>query len=165
MVDPGTYAYHEDEPARARFRSTPYHGTVNFGGRSQSEMRGPFLWGRHARVDGEAGRGACRWASGETHERAVDASAERVVIDDGVRGAGARLAFPLAPGAQVTLEGHRAIVRAGRAVARFEGEGLDPWRVEPGEVSRALGWREPAPRLVARIPGERARTTIRLGDA
>src|SRR5262249_31783344 len=56
--DPGTLAYFEDAAARDACRSTPAHSTVSFGGRSQSEMLGPFLWGRRARVtaDGDAWR-------------------------------------------------------------------------------------------------------------
>ncbi len=165
VVDPGTYAYHEDEAARARFRSTPYHATVTFDGRNQSELLGPFLWGRRAEVSGDAGHGVCRWASGELHTRTVDASAERVTILDRVEGAGAEVVFPLAPNAAVTLDGRRAVVRTGRTSAVFAAEGIQHWRVEPGEFSAALGRREPAPRLVARLNGAEARTEIRLGDA
>lgn len=165
VVDPGTYAYHEDEAGRARFRSTPYHATVTFGGRSQSEMLGPFLWGRRARTEGGAGRGTCRWWTGERHARDVEVSAEQVTLEDRVGGERPEVVFPLAPQAQVTLDGRRALVRVGRTAARFESEDLEPWRIEPGEYSRGLGHREPAPRLVAGIQGARARTVIRLGPA
>ena len=50
LVDPGTYCYHRDELWRDHFRSTPAHNTVSVDGLSQSDMLGPFMWGRKARA-------------------------------------------------------------------------------------------------------------------
>src|ERR1051326_9532527 len=71
-VDPGTFAYQEDAAARARCRGPPVHSTVHFGGRSQSEMLGPFLWGRRAVVGQIGGLQPFGWARRGRHARARD---------------------------------------------------------------------------------------------
>ncbi|GIV06060.1 MAG: hypothetical protein KatS3mg016_1635 [Fimbriimonadales bacterium] len=48
LVDVGTYAYHEDPEWRDHFRSTPAHNTIALDNRNQSEIQGPFLWGKKA---------------------------------------------------------------------------------------------------------------------
>lgn len=48
LADSGTFAYHEDPEWRDYFRGTPAHNTVVVAGDNQSEMLGPFLWGRRA---------------------------------------------------------------------------------------------------------------------
>lgn len=165
VVDPGTFAYHEDAPARDWFRGTPAHSTVHFGGRSQSERLGPFLWGARASVAPTGAGFECRWASGERHARSVAVSEGRITIADQVQGEGAEIAFALAPGATVTLDGTRATVRSGGSLATFASEGLAPWQREDAEHSPRYGWKEPASRLVAKFLGDRAKTTITLGDA
>ncbi len=51
LVDPGTYDYFSYPRWRGYFRSTRAHNTVVVDGRDQSEMLGPFLWGRRAKAD------------------------------------------------------------------------------------------------------------------
>lgn len=59
LVDPGTYDYFTYPAWRSYFRSTRAHNTIAVDGRDQSEMRGPFMWGRRAAA-------ACRaWTPGE----------------------------------------------------------------------------------------------------
>jgi hypothetical protein len=48
VVDPGTYCYHRAREWRDHFRSTRAHNTVTVDGLSQSEIRGPFMWGKRA---------------------------------------------------------------------------------------------------------------------
>lgn len=48
FTDPGTYNYHVPAKAREIYRSTFFHNTVVVGGKNQSEMLGPFLWGSRA---------------------------------------------------------------------------------------------------------------------
>ena len=48
FADPGTYIYHCDTESRNEFRRTSRHNTVCINGIDQSEMLGPFLWGRKA---------------------------------------------------------------------------------------------------------------------
>ncbi len=51
LIDAGTYAYHEDPEWRDHFRSTPAHNTLSLDRLNQSEIQGPFLWGRKARAE------------------------------------------------------------------------------------------------------------------
>jgi len=48
VIDPGTYAYHEDPLWRDYFRGTAAHNTIMLNGRHQSQMLGAFLWGKRA---------------------------------------------------------------------------------------------------------------------
>lgn len=48
FIDAGTSFYNGDSERRYECRSTTSHCSVNVGGRSQSEMLGPFIWGRKA---------------------------------------------------------------------------------------------------------------------
>jgi hypothetical protein len=50
LIDAGTYAYHEDPDWRNYFRGTSAHNTFAINGENQSEILGPFLWGRKAWV-------------------------------------------------------------------------------------------------------------------
>ncbi len=50
LVDPGTYDYFSYPRWRRYFRSTRAHNTVVIDGADQSEMLGPFLWGRRAQA-------------------------------------------------------------------------------------------------------------------
>jgi hypothetical protein len=162
VLDPGTFAYHEDPAARARCRGTPGHGTIHFGGRSQSEMRGPFLWGARARVSRRADGYECAWTSGERHQRRVEVRGREIVIEDRVTSAGAELCFTLAPFAELQLAGRRATVRAGSTTAVFESEGIAAWRREPGEVAPRFTSVVAAHRLAASLAASSCRTVIRV---
>jgi hypothetical protein len=48
FVDPGTYDYFTWPAWRDYFRSTRAHNTIEVDGLDQSEMLGPFMWGRRA---------------------------------------------------------------------------------------------------------------------
>ena len=50
FVDPGTYIYHSEKKWRDYFRMTRNHNTIEINGMDQSEMKGPFLWGRKAKT-------------------------------------------------------------------------------------------------------------------
>jgi hypothetical protein len=170
IVDPGTFAYHTDRAARDRCRSTPAHATLHFSGASQARMRGPFLWQGAPRVSRVEGAGdaagawwQCRWASGEVHRRRVAVAGGEVRIEDAVeRGAGATLSFPLAPGAQVTLDETRARITSGATIVEIRSEGLEPWRIEAAEVAPRYGVRLPAFRLSAALTGSSSRTVLRI---
>lgn len=49
LIDPGTYVYHCNLPLRNAFRKTESHNTVVVDGKDQSEILGPFLWGKKAK--------------------------------------------------------------------------------------------------------------------
>ncbi|MGI6705193.1 MAG: alginate lyase family protein [Clostridia bacterium] len=48
FIDPGTYIYNIRKEWRNFFRRTANHNTVCIDGRDQSQMLGPFIWGRKA---------------------------------------------------------------------------------------------------------------------
>ncbi len=48
LVDPGTYAYHSDPEWRSYFRGTAAHNTIRVNQEDQSQITGPFMWGRKA---------------------------------------------------------------------------------------------------------------------
>lgn len=48
FIDPGTYIYHCGSQKRNVYRKTKYHNTLTIDGKDQSEMLGPFLWGKRA---------------------------------------------------------------------------------------------------------------------
>jgi hypothetical protein len=53
IVDPGSYVYNLDRPARQMFRSTAFHSTVMLDGREQNttDAERPFVMGNEARPD------------------------------------------------------------------------------------------------------------------
>ena len=51
FIDSGTYIYNVDIITRDYFRSTVAHNTLNYNGLNQSEIKGPFLWGKRAKVE------------------------------------------------------------------------------------------------------------------
>ncbi len=46
LIDPGTYLYHTGNEWRNYFRSTSAHNTITINNENQSEIKGPFMWGR-----------------------------------------------------------------------------------------------------------------------
>jgi hypothetical protein len=163
VVDPGTLAYQEDAEARDRCRGTPAHATVNFGGRNQSEILGPFLWGRRAAVapEGEGWRVVAY--TGERHTRRVSVEGARLTIEDHVEGREPDAVFPLAPEARAEIEGDRVVVECGDSKATFEFEGFSPPRLETSEHSPRYSHRVAARRIVARLAGARGVTRITAG--
>lgn len=51
FVDSGTYTYHFTPEDRNYFRSTAAHNTVVVGGSNQSELLGPFMWGKKVKSE------------------------------------------------------------------------------------------------------------------
>jgi uncharacterized heparinase superfamily protein len=176
VVDPGSYLYTSDMAARAAFRATAMHATLEIDGVEQNPIRveRPFqledranaemlVWqedGARARFVGRH-HGYERLEQPVTHQRQIDfdGDAGTVVITDTVCGDGShtlRWSLPLAPG--------RVELDEGAAVARFpSGVGLaiqapelrfelaDSW------YSPSYGVRHQAPVLHARErtqPGE-----------
>ncbi len=151
IADPGTFAYHEDVPSRDRFRSTPWHSTVNFGRRDQSENLGPFLWGAKAEVAREGDGYEVRWHTGERHWRSVAFNGGEVVIEDRVAGTDAEVVFVLGPEVEVSLSDFELTLSLGDRRVVLRAEGFQPWRVEEGEFSPRYGQRVPTKRLCARF--------------
>ena len=51
LIDPGTYIYHINRIKRDYYRSTINHNTVCINNMNQSEILGPFLWGKKANTE------------------------------------------------------------------------------------------------------------------
>lgn len=161
-VDPGIYAYQEDPVGRDRFRGTPYHSTVLFGVGNQSEILGPFIWGKRADVAQQGDGWECSWFTGEKHWRSVEVEEGLVLIRDRVNSVGGKLNFVLHPEANVTIEGVRATVRVGSTTATFVVEGTSAWQTVEGEYSKRLGHKQPTLRLQAELTGYEAETRIEI---
>lgn len=185
FVDPGTYDYFSYGHWRDYFRSTRAHNTVVIDDRDQSEMLGPFLWGRRANArctqwkvteagalvigehDGYSPAGP---EGGVLHRRSVSLDrAERVLtVRDELLGAGAHSAawrFHLGEECSVRREGNRFFIGAAGRVVLLE---LDPGltvsmlegRENPiaGWVSRRYHRKTPSIVICARCQWENRRT-------
>lgn len=94
LIDPGTYIYNGDRASRDRYRSTSMHNTVCVGEVDQSEMLGPFIWGRKAGVFGfelDTAADGVHMAAGHdgygfTVLRSIDIDGSEIVIRDTVLG-------------------------------------------------------------------------------
>lgn len=189
LIDPGTYMYHAQDDWRTWFRGTRAHNTVCVAGADQSQIVGPFMWGRKAVArldlaasgpdwrlksshDGYRGRG------GVDHQRIVSAASDGIVIVDRLRPATRRspveVVFQFAPDLDVRQTSRGAEIRTnlgwglslqfdapGAVALAAGGEGCDQ-----GWVSRSFGKKEPAPRLswAGWLPEEGLGTHIRLTD-
>ncbi len=184
VVDPGTVSYH-DPALRNALRSTAAHATVAVDGRDQCLFWGPFrvAWPPAARIvsssalhaEGEHD-GYRRLADPVTHRRRVELRGEGSwLIEDRLEARGRHthaVSFPLAPGAEVSLEGSIASARWPDGVVLACGhEGFPEqasWRVDEGFVSG--GWNRPVPnrRLVLAWEGEGSaagRVSLRVSAA
>jgi hypothetical protein len=65
LIDPGTYAYQEGGQWRKFFRGTMAHNTMVVDCQDQSEIKGPFLWGK------KAGAYLEKWESNTEYDFAV----------------------------------------------------------------------------------------------
>ncbi|MGU8962050.1 alginate lyase family protein [Clostridium perfringens] len=53
FIDSGTYIYNVESELRDYFRATIAHNTLVYNNRNQSEIKGPFLWGKKAKSNVE----------------------------------------------------------------------------------------------------------------
>lgn len=162
VVDPGVATYQDDSERRDRFRGTSYHSTVNFSTRNQSEVLGPFMWGRRARVEKQDDGWKCEWYTGEVHWRKVEVFDHTITIQDRIAGAHAQSVFVLHPEASLKLDGVRAIASNGNASAHFQSTGLGEWRAEPGEYAPRFSHNMPTIRLCAPFEKNDAVVTIEV---
>jgi hypothetical protein len=161
LVDAGMPTYFEEPALRDRYRATAAHNTVAVGRTNQSEILGPFLWGRRARVvarrwDLEAGtpwveaaHDGYRRGWRAIHRRRVTLSAEALVVDDRIESESLVpwiACWQFHPACRVEATDGGWCVE--RPPVRLVVRPSAPARVEWGEVSPSFGLREPAPRLV-----------------
>jgi hypothetical protein len=164
VVDPGAYVYTPDPGARNAFRGTAAHATLQVDGREQNPLRSDYLFSLEDRAQARALTwqadgpiatfvGDHRGFDPVVHRRRVgfDGATGTVEVEDDVTG-GERLqwSFPLAIGAEVTIDGQRAIASWPLATLTLEAPEGVSWAVEDGWISSGYGRREPAPVLRAR---------------
>jgi len=193
LVDPGTYDYFTHPRWREYFRSTRAHNTIVVDGVDQSEMLGPFLWGRraHARClafepNADGGRvcgehdGYRRLPDPVLHRRALVLAGPRreLCIEDELIARGEHLYelhLHLAETCRVTArQGNGFEIDAGTGRLTLElAEGLSvetlAGSVHPigGWVSRGYHCKAPGVTLVGKIRHRgmlRLRTRIRVGS-
>lgn len=116
LTDPGTWNYHLSVKLRDDFRSTAWHNTVCVGGENQSELLGPFLWGKRADTHLLDWKEQDGWVTVKAqtkygtivHTRLLRFDQERTLwVEDvltGVGGAEAKQNFSLTPDAAVRIE-------------------------------------------------------------
>jgi hypothetical protein len=97
LLDSGTFTYRGEPGWRDYFRSSHSHNTVVVDGQCQSEMVGPFQWGRRASarlLKAADENGQCTLLGqhdgyrhlGVLHERQVDVKNDRIRISDRLTG-------------------------------------------------------------------------------
>jgi hypothetical protein len=176
VVDPGTFCYHRDPLWRDHFRGTAAHSTITVDGSDQSQMLGPFLWGRQARPEprlwGETGRfvlfeGAHNGYRGrrvQHSRRVLFGSRGYWIIVDRVEGSGRHrvgATFQLAPGLSATSNDSHEFTRqdgVGITVKHWLPEDMTSEVIEGRErppggwCSPGFGLRVPAPAV--RVVGD-----------
>ncbi len=176
LVDPGTFDYFAHPEWRTYFRTTAAHNTLEVDGLDQSEMLGPFLWGRRAHskctrfaAEGEGGTvagghdGYARLAAPVRHSRTIDLRAESGVIDvtDEIESGGAhdvRIFFHAAEDCTVRIDGVSKVrIDAGPSVVHLETDPALAIELVSGSEDPTLGWvsrgyhrKEPSTTIVAR---------------
>jgi len=119
LVDPGTFAYHSDPEWRSYFRGTAAHNTIRVNQEDQSQIAGPFMWGKkaNARIEGFEEVSGIQTVTafhdgykhlGITHSRTVrfsPADAQLEVVDElkggGQRTKPAEIYYHFAPGVDI----------------------------------------------------------------
>ncbi len=180
VIDPGSYLYTADLEARARFRSTAFHGTLRIGAAEQNPIRvdAPFsledltrarstTWSVEPDATAFEGvhHGYERLDPPATHTRRIEMREGRLLIRDVVTSTGEHeleWTFPLAP-CEVTCAPGRAVATFERVTLVIESEGLG-FSVEEGWRSPSYGVREPTPFVRARRPSRAGtdETTLEL---
>ena len=139
LIDPGTFAYHNQSRWRSHFRSTRAHNTLELDSVDQSVQQGALAWGAQANVtldrweprsDGgalmAAHDGYARLPGKPIHRRELELRGKRLTITDHLEGSGAHLIgirLHLHPDCEATDEGHgrwRASFPGGQLRLRFD---------------------------------------------
>lgn len=164
LVDPGTYAYHDEAVWRNYFRGTSAHNTITVDGQNQSRIGGPFLWIEHAsaRLEGWGLTAHTQWAEGThdgyrglgiRHRRRLEFSSERNLLQvvDHLEGTGHhefRICFHFAPFVSVRNLAQPAQWTAERPDSglqlSIEGDSRWTWNTIRGRETPPLGWYAPA---------------------
>ncbi len=176
FVDPGTYDYFSYPEWREYFRSTRAHNTVVIDGLDQSEMLGPFLWGRRATASCELWAPTCnggrvrgqhtgyhRLTPPVMHRRTLelDGASGRLVITDELAGCANRrvqVVFHLAETCHVVeTDGQRVRIDTGHGRVTLEFD-------ERLSVDRLSGSTQPIAGWVSRGYHQKTPSTTLIGE-
>jgi Heparinase II/III-like protein/Heparinase II/III N-terminus len=162
FVDPGTFDYFTFPEWRDYFRSTRAHNTLEIDARDQSEMLGPFLWGRRAAAkctqwtplasgglfEGEHD-GYASLPDPVRHARRIvlDGPKQQLVVTDTVESSlthQARLHFHLGPECRVlSLEHHAATVACADLIVTIDLDDSLTLTSVCGSTDPIMGWYSP----------------------
>ena len=172
LTDPGTWNYHLYENLRDLLRSTAWHSTVYVTGQNQSEMLGPFLWGRRAQTrlldvrEDESGvtiRTQTQYDKIRHTRTLCFDLARTLTVEDALEGleAGkdARKNFALAPDLQLRLERNRCTATNADGGVTLTTAADDGWETAEYIYSKAYNHREKAVRVSSRAD---SKTEIRF---
>jgi len=166
LTDPGTYIYNIERAERDRLRSTAMHNTVLTDNTEQSEILGPFLWGRRAHtrlIDHGADyvEAAVTGLSGVEHRRRVSLGDDGTVriADTFDRPCDWTATFIAAPGLKPSAAGGGAVeLCPGVTLTHTAGTA----RLEDTEVSPAYGIKARATAVRVSGHGLRADFTVNI---
>lgn len=162
FVDAGTYNYHITPEDRDYFRSTRAHNTVVIGDTDQSEMLGPFIWGKRANAElisiEQTDDEVCLTARCKTvygiHTRTFNYDFEsRLRIRDTISNENGELILHIAPKVKVTNEHGSVIGKIGNLQIQVMTSG-DPFRINESEYSPEYNHRYNNTAVTAQIIGE-----------
>ena len=174
IVDQGVFEYVAGE-RRQRSRSAACHNTLAAPGADQGIFFSAFRLGARTKIarrsvdfaDGimrlvVAHRGFVGPSGGARHERAIEASADRIIIDDRIDRplAGAAITFLLAPDIRATKSDGAVDLAGADATCRIETDG-------EATIEEAMWWPDmgvecPTHRVRIAVPDRRCRTTLTI---
>jgi len=172
IVDQGVFEYVAGE-RRHKGRSAASHNTLAAPGADQGVFFGAFRLGARTKIarrsvdfaDGimrlvVAHRGFVGSNGGARHERAIEASADRIIIDDRIDRplAGAAIAFLLAPDIRATKSDGAIELTGARATCRIETDGEAT--IEEAVWWPDMGTQRPTHRVRIALRGRHCRTTL-----
>lgn len=142
LVDSGTYLYHTDRHRRDLLRSTRMHNTVTINGQEQSQMLGPFLWGRKAvtrllSTEENGLTASVKGLSGVTHTRRWEIDTTLTVTDRFDRECRWEATFIISPALEVRLHPGQKSARIGDLMSLESLSGQ--MRLETVEIAESYG--------------------------
>ncbi len=159
LIDSGTYTYRGEAAWRNYFRGTAAHNTIRIAEMDQSQIVGPFQWGRRANARFVDSGMEEEWLSvagehdgyrrlGVIHRRVVRVAGGEWLIDDHLTGAGPRaveLFWHMAP-CRCTWRGPgllEADFGGCRMLVRVSGPESLQMRIDEGRLLPPQGWFSP----------------------
>lgn len=161
FVDSGTYNYHVTPEDRNYFRSTAAHNTVMIDKQEQSEMLGPFIWGKKAsahllKITEHNGlvtaRMECQEVAGKHVRTIVFDQEKQLEIHDDIEMHSGLLKFMLSPPADVTTNEDEAAIEIGGHTFTVSGGG-GQWKKESSYYSNKYDYQVEASSISLQFNG------------